>query len=114
MEIKAEDYSVIYDSASETVNLQGILRLSSTEEYSPIVDLLNKAASQVPPSLTLDLRNLEFLNSAGINILSKFVIKVRQQKQMKLVIKGSKAVTWQSKSLKNLERLMPGLLLEIE
>lgn len=114
MEIKSESYSVTYDTNSETISIQGTLRLSGTDDYAPIVTLLNEATDKAPPSLTLDLRNLEFLNSSGINVLSKFVIKVRQQKQMKLVVKGSKAILWQGKSLKNLERLMPGLLLELE
>lgn len=114
MKIQSEDYAVTYDTDTETVKLQGTLRLSGTEDYAPIIALLNEAADKAPPVLTLDLRNLDFLNSSGINLLSKFVIKVRQQKQMKLVIKGAKAIPWQGKSLKNLERLMPGLLLEIE
>ncbi|WP_199325126.1 hypothetical protein [Phormidium sp. FACHB-1136] len=91
-----------------------VLRLSGAGEYDPIITILNQALDNAPDQLTLDLQKLEFLNSSGINMLSKFVIKVRQHNQMKLVVKGSKDIPWQGKSLKNLERLMPGLQLGIE
>lgn len=114
MEIKTGDYSVCYDPVTETVICQGSLRLSGTEEYAPIVQLLNNLADKEPPTLTLNLRQLEFLNSSGINIISKFVIKVRQKGNIQMVVKASKSIPWQGKSLKNLQRLMPSLLLELE
>lgn len=114
MEIKTEDYKVWYDKETETVTCQGSLRLSGMTEYGPIVDLLNDIADQQPSKIVLDLRQLEFLNSSGINILSKFVIKVRQQKSISMIVQGSKGIPWQGKSLKNLQRLMPTLQLELE
>ena len=114
MEIKTKDYTLQYDRATQTVTCSGAIRLSPVEEYAPIVDLLNEVADSSPNTVTLDLRNLEFLNSSGINIFSKFVIKVRQQKNIQIAIKGSKQIPWQRKSLKNLQRLMPSLQLELE
>lgn len=114
MEIKTEDYSVLYDSQTNTVSCQGSLRLSGTQEYAPIVQLLNNVADSEPPTMTLNLRQLEFLNSSGINVLSKFVIRVRQKGNIQMVVQGSKNIPWQGKSLKNLQRLMPSLQLEWE
>ena len=114
MEINTKDYSIQYDRATETVTCCGSFRLSQTEEYAPIVQLLNDVADKEPKTITLDLRKLEFLNSSGINILSKFAIKVRQQKNTLIVVKGSKQIPWQGKSLKNLQRLMPSLHLELD
>jgi hypothetical protein len=114
MEINRKDYSVLYDCVTETVTCSGSFRLSQMEEYAPIVQLLNDVAEREPKTITLDLRKLEFLNSSGINILSKFVIKVRQQKNTQIVVKGSQQIPWQGKSLKNLQRLMPLLHLELE
>ena len=114
MEIQSRDYSVGYDAASGTVNLQGTLRLAGTEEYAPITQLLEDAAAQQLSKLTLNLRQLQFLNSSGINMLSKFVIKIRQQRTTQLVILGSQVIAWQGKSLKNLQRLMPNLKLELD
>jgi hypothetical protein len=114
MEIQTKDYSIEYDRATQTITCCGSFRLSQTEEYAPIVDLLNEVADSSPNTITLDLRKLEFLNSSGINIVSKFVIKVRQQKNIQIAVKGSKQIPWQGKSLKNLQRLMPSLHLELE
>ena len=113
MEIKTEDYSIWYDSVTETTIFQGSLRLSGMEEYAPIVKLLNDLVDSEPPKITLNLRELEFLNSSGINVLSKFVINVRQKESMQMIVQGSKNIPWQSKSLKNLQRLMPSLQLEL-
>ena len=112
MEIAGEDYQVIFDEPSHTVACQGSFRLGGVQEYAPIVQLLNDAASQSPEKLTLDLRGLQFLNSSGINVLSKFVIVVRQHGTTALVVRGSREVPWQGKSLVNLQRLMPNLQLE--
>jgi hypothetical protein len=114
MEIKSTDYSICYDSGTETLNCQGSLRLNGIDEYAPIVKLLNDVADQEPPIITLNLRDLEFLNSSGINVISKFVIKVRQKGTIKMIVQGSKTIPWQGKSLKNLQRLMPKLKLELE
>ena len=111
MEIKTEDYNIWYDAAAKAVTCQGSLRLGGMEEYTPIVQLLDDVVAEQPPILTLNLGGLKFLNSSGINVLSKFVIKVRQ-KNIQLVVQGSTNIPWQGKSLKNLQRLMPSLELE--
>jgi len=64
--------------------------------------------------MTIDLRNLVFVNSSGISMLSKFVLSMRKKKGVQLVVLGSNDIPWQGKSLKNLEKLLPGLKLEIE
>jgi hypothetical protein len=114
MEVKGGDYCVSYDSDTITITFQGSLRLGGMDEYAPIVELLNEAAKQEAETITLDLKELEFLNSSGISMLSKFVINVRKQKNSAIFVKGSKDISWQGKSLKNLQRLMPTLTLELE
>lgn len=114
MEIKTKDYSICYDPAIETVFCQGSLRLGGVEEYEPIVKLLNNLADKEPSKIILNLQNLEFLNSSGINVLSKYVIKVRQKGTIQMIVQGSKTISWQGKSLKNLQRLMPSLQLEFQ
>jgi len=114
MEIRTEHYSIYYDKLTKTAIFNGSLRLSGIEEYDPIVQLLNHLAEQQPSTITLNLRQLDFLNSSGINVLSKFVIKVRQKGNIHMVCIGSNEVPWQGKSLKNLQRLMPSLNLVLE
>lgn len=114
MEIKTENYQVIYDEISHNVVFDGSLRLNGSKEYASIFELLNKVAQQEPEKIVLDLKELSFLNSSGISILSKFVINVRKRKNIQMVVIGTKKNPWQGKSLKNLQRLMPSLKLELE
>ena len=72
-----------------------------------------KAADAMPATLILDVRELQFLNSSGINTLSKFILRVRNHKVSQVVVKGSARFPWQEKSLVNLQRLLPALKLEI-
>jgi hypothetical protein len=113
MEIKTSDYTMWYEASATTIYCKGSFRLGGVEEYAPIVQLLNDAAATQPPALTLNLSELEFLNSSGINILSKFVISMRQKGNIQIIVQGSKKIPWQSKSLQNLQRLMPSLKLEL-
>jgi len=112
--IETEDYSIRYDENQNTINWKGLLRLNGTEEYAPIMQMLEDIMEKEPSALTLNLRELEFLNSSGINLLSKFVIKVRQKKTIQMTMQGSQNIPWQEKSLKNLKRLMPSLEMEWE
>lgn len=114
MEITGENYRVLYDQETASMTFEGSLRLQGVNEYEPIVQLLDEMAAHSNPNLTVNLQALEFLNSSGINILSRFVIKLRKQADHHLTIRGSNRYSWQTKSLKNLERLMPGLVLELD
>jgi hypothetical protein len=113
MEITHKNYQVRYDAATATVICQGSFRLRGPEEYAPILELLNQAAEAKPVTLTLDLRQLQFLNSSGINTLSKFILLVRKLNTSQIVMQGNQQFAWQQKSLLNFQRLLPGLQLEI-
>ncbi len=112
-EIVGDTYRIEYDTHTLTVHFQGSLRLSGPGEYEPIAQLLEDLAEQEPEEMTLDLQQLEFLNSSGISMLSKFVINIRKKKSVQVVVLGSNDIPWQGKSLKNLQRLLPGLKLEL-
>lgn len=64
--------------------------------------------------MSINLKDLGFLNSSGISMLSKFVLSLRKKKGIQLIVLGSNDMPWQGKSLKNLEKLLPGLKLEID
>ena len=111
-DITHTDYQVHYDEANSTVRCLGSFRLQG-EEYKPVLDLLLKAADAKPATLTLDVGELQFLNSSGINTLSKFILHVRKLGSSQVVVRGSTRFPWQEKSLINLQRLLPALKLEI-
>jgi len=104
MEIKGVNYRVWYDPANVVVSFEGILRLGGPQEYQPIEELLEKVLLSNPKTITLDLRALSFLNSSGINVLYKFAIAMRKRGELQLVVRGSKNVPWQGKSLPNLKK----------
>jgi hypothetical protein len=112
MDITHADYQVQYDEATATVRCSGSFRLHG-DEYKPVLDLLGHAADTKPATLTLDVRELQFLNSSGINTLSKFVLQVRKHGVSQVRVQGSTRYPWQEKSLKNLQRLLPTLQLDI-
>ena len=114
MEIKTEDYNIRYDETSHNIIFDGSLRPNGRAEHTLISELLSSIARRDPEKIVLDLRELNFLNSSGIGILSKFVIEVRNRKNIQMVVLGAKKNPWQNKSLKNLQRLMPYLKLELE
>ncbi|HAX79070.1 MAG TPA: hypothetical protein DCY88_25405 [Cyanobacteria bacterium UBA11372] len=113
-EIKGEDYSVQYDPDSVTFYFQGELSLGGPPEYAPIAKLLEDVLNQAPSTINLNLKQLEFLNSSGISMLSKFAINVRKKKTTEVVVMGSQDIPWQEKSLANLQKLLPTLQLQLE
>ena len=109
MEIKEELYHVRYDPEAAVVACGGRFRLRGVEEYAPVLEILVAAAESGSSSLTLDLRELEFLNSSGISTLSKFALKLRGNDTTKLVIEANENYPWQKKSLQNFKKLLPEL-----
>ncbi|MFH7244578.1 MAG: hypothetical protein ACHWZW_17215 [Spirulina sp.] len=111
-DIHGEEYVVRYDASTSTIFFEGSLSLPSIEDFKSVINLLNAALDSAPSKLILNLGQLEFLNSSGISILSRFVIKARAQSETTLMLKGSETIIWQKRSLRNLQRLMPALELE--
>lgn len=114
MEITGENYRISYDQTSQNLIFNGSLRLDGSAEYDSISDLLNQVAQQEPPKIVLDLTQLSFLNSSGISVISRFVINVRKRQNIQMTVIGSLKNPWQGKSLKNLQRLMPSLQLDLK
>jgi hypothetical protein len=112
MNINGENYSLTYDEQAHCIHISGSLRLNGLSAYAPISDSLQQCLNS-SNTITIDLSQLEFLNSSGIAMLSKFVIEARNKEALSLHILGSVEIPWQSKSLKNLQRLYPQLELTI-
>lgn len=114
MEVKGDAYRVVYDDVTGTVLFEGMLRLRGSTEYGPIGELLDEVVRAAPEVITLDLRALRFLNSAGIDLLLRFTLKIRKQAVSQVVIHGAADIPWQGRTLPNFGRLMPELELNIE
>jgi hypothetical protein len=112
MEIKTNDFHVWSEGAE--IHLEGTMRLAGSDAYAPIYAFMIDVLDRAPPSVTMNLSNLEYLNSSGINMIAKFTIEVRKREKMHLIIKGSDQIPWQRKSLRNLKKLLPELDLFVE
>jgi len=111
--IKGESFEVRLMDDSSTVVFKGALRLTGMEDYAPILEMLKETLATECQAVVLDLRELDFLNSSGITMFSRFVIEARDRARVNLQFLASEAVPWQARSLKNLQRLMPAITVEV-
>lgn len=97
----------------ETLHFEGTIRPMNDEDTDPIQKILDCVVKSNPESVHLDVTALKFLNSSGINMLCRFAMDLRDHQVPNVKVFGSKAVTWQARSLGNLKGLNPGLELEL-
>jgi len=113
VEIIQDDYQIRVDSKNNTVICSGTYRLTGSE-YAAITDILNTVADDTPEFLIINLTELKFLNSSGINTLCKFIMRLRKNNVMQVRVIGNNEYAWQQKSLSNFKKLLPSLSLEFE
>ena len=113
MQIKGNSYSVFYDEEKKCIDIFGSIRLRGTDQYKEILDLMLSALEKAGDNLILNITNLDYLNSSGINTIGKFIIHARDKDISNLKVLGSNSIQWQKKTLQNLQRLWTKLSLEI-
>ena len=111
--IHGESFDVRLEQENSTILFKGALRLCGSDDYAPILDMLKEALTSPAMPIVLDLRELDFLNSSGITMLSRFVMEARDRPGIDLQVLASEAVPWHARSLRNLQRLMPGLSIRL-
>lgn len=114
MEVRESEAVVRFSPETATVSFSGALRLANVKAYEGVAKLLAEAAAQVSGALTLDFKELKFLNSSGITALSLFVVGARKAGRPQLNLIGSKQNAWQQKSLANFQMLWKDMKLTIE
>lgn len=114
MEVRESEAVVRFSPETATVSFHGALRLANVKAYEGVSKLLNEAAAQVQGPLTLDFRELMFLNSSGLTALSLFVVQARKAGKPQLKLVGSTINAWQQKSLANFQMLWKDMSLTIE
>ena len=107
--IDGESFEIRVNEDNSTVVFKGAVRLSGMEDYSPILEMLKGTLFHPAPLIVIDVRELDFLNSSGITMFSRFVIEARDRSGINLQFLALESTPWQARSLKNLQRLMPSL-----
>ena len=110
--ITGESFQVCLEEDNCTVLFKGALRLSGMEDYGPILEML-KGTLMTHQPVVLDVRELDFLNSSGITMFSRFVIEARDRAGIAIHFLASDTIQWHARSLKNLQRLMPSLTISL-
>ncbi len=100
MEYREEHFSI--EIAEDTIVFSGKLEKPGYDKVS--VFLSQEGASIPAETITIDLRDLRFMNSTGIRILAGFLIGTPK----KFIIHIDKQITWQDKTVKTLSCLRPG------
>jgi hypothetical protein len=113
MEISGEGYQVTYDPEAAMVAFRGRLRLLGSKGYEPIVQLLDEVAITQSEVVTLDLRDLEFLNSCGLDVFFAFVKRMREESS-RLAIWLSAQMSWQKRLLSTMRRLAPEIQVRLD
>jgi hypothetical protein len=111
--IHGESFDIRLEEENSTVLFKGALRLCGTDDYAPILDMLKETLASPAMPIVLDLRELDFLNSSGITMLSRFVMEARDHPGIDVQVLASETVPWHARSLKNLQRLMPSLTIRL-
>lgn len=113
MEISMEECSIKYSKETFEILVVGSMRLFGAENYAEIAQVFNAAVEDEPQTLTLDITQLRFLNSSGINVFFKFLIALKKKKCTQLTIKGTTEFFWQKKTLLNFQKILPSTTLDI-
>ncbi|MBF0453019.1 MAG: hypothetical protein HQK75_20120 [Candidatus Magnetomorum sp.] len=104
MIIQGDTFSVTFKA--DTIVMSGKLSLM-TEDYDPIENLFQSVVEAKPSCLTLDIRNLEYLNSSGIKtICVALILEAAERENIQLKILCSKKYTWQNETIPTLKDLM--------
>lgn len=111
--IHGESFDIRLEEENSTVLFKGALRLCGTDDYAPILEMLKETLASPATPIVLDLRELDFLNSSGITMLSRFVMEARDRPGIDVQVLASETVPWHARSLRNLQRLMPTLSIRL-
>ena len=114
MQLQTDEFSVSFDEDGACIKFQGSMRLRSARDYDNLKRLLRSAHGKDLPTLTLDFRELKFLNSSGIGTIGQFIVEARKADTVQLVLQGSSARPWQPRSLGTFKRIWPKVELTID
>ena len=107
MNIQGDGYSLTFQD--NDIRISGKLSLM-LEDYSALEKFFQQVIATHPAALTLDIRNLEYLNSSGIKtICVSLILEVADIEGLSLKILCSNRFTWQKETIPTFEDLMENM-----
>lgn len=112
MKLDGDGYRVRYENGVITISGKLSLML---EDYGELEDFFATIIDSEPSKLTLDIRNLEYLNSSGIKtICVELLLEADDIEGMKMKILCSNQYTWQKESVPTFKDLMDDMEIVFE
>lgn len=113
MKFVDNNFQIVYDKEGNILKFSGVLRSNILEEFEKIKKFMLDVYDLETTSLVLDFTQLEFMNSAGISTLCRFVLDAKEKSFAKpLKIVGKNDILWQVKSFENLKKIWDQISLE--
>ncbi len=98
-------YALKYDPLDQQINFEGMLRPTTMDEITGIVDYLKQVHDQVTGKLNLNFQRLRYVNAAGVKALSLFVTYARTQNSLNITVIASSVLAWSERVLPNLRAI---------
>lgn len=115
MRISEDAFQVEYNEDTRIVSFHGSLRMNDLKEFDKIKKFMREAYDLDSPGLILNFVKLDFMNSAGISTLCKFIFDIKDLTPEKSVtIVGNTNILWQQKSFENLKKIWNKLTIRFE
>ena len=112
MNIGEKEYHISHEKG--VIRICGRLTIMN-EEYEEIRALLEKIVESEPHEITLDIRDLELLNSPGIKTLAvDLILGAADREGLRMKILCSNRYTWQKETIPTFEHLMDGMEIVFE
>jgi hypothetical protein len=105
---------VVYSSETATVTFEGTLRLLGEQGYGLVKQLLDDVVAGEMQAVTMDVTRLEFLNSQGMALVTQFLMDLRNLTTCQIAVHGTARHRWQVRWLRNVEKLVPEVWVDLE
>ncbi len=105
------DYRVVCEEAGRA-SVSGVLRLPSLKAYESALEPVRSGLSNAAAVYTVDVTDLQFINSSGITALSRLVVQARSEDKG-LVFRINRSIAWQERTLTLLKRLYAKVEVEV-
>ena len=103
MIVKTEDYTINAQQLNHVL-ISGTMRLPSPLSYEKPFSIIKNSLEEATDILTINLKDLEYLNSSGLTSFARIIIEARaNNKPLKIII--NKSIPWQTKTLLSLNKL---------